>query len=72
MLSQELMAMKVTDIVILLSVRLDVSTERALDLFFTSNTCLCLHNPATELYLMGDRYIVDDVMAELQKKQRGE
>lgn len=69
MLSDELMTMKVTDIVILLAQRLDVDYERAMALFFTSETCTILHNPATELYLMGDRYIVDEVMYELQKKQ---
>lgn len=69
MLSDELMTMKVTDIVVLLAQRLDVSHERALDLFFTSTTCDRLHNPATQLYLMGDRYIVDEVLRELQERQ---
>lgn len=69
MLSDELMTMKVTDIVILLAQRLEVNPERAMNLFFTSETCTNLHNPATELYLMGDRYIVDEVVRELQKKQ---
>lgn len=68
MLSQELMAMKVTDIILLLASRLDVTPERALDLFFTSETCRRLHDPRTGLYLMGDRYIIDDVMMELRAK----
>ena len=52
----------------LLQQRLDVSSERALDIFYTSRTNERLHDPYTGLYLMSDLYIVDEVIRELQDK----
>ena len=43
-----------------------VSGERALDIFCTSRIKERLHNERTGLYLMGDHYIVDEVLLELQ------
>jgi hypothetical protein len=67
MLSDVLMWNKIGRIVTLLSERLDIAPERALDLFYTSKTNERLHNPSTLLYTFSDRYIVDDVIRELQK-----
>ena len=53
----------------LLSQRLDVSGERALDIFYTSRTNELLHDEHTGLYLMSDLYIVDEVIMELQNSQ---
>ena len=66
MLSDLLMWNKIGRIVTLLSERLDVSGERALDIFYTSRTNELLHDEHTGLYLMSDRYIVDDVIRELR------
>ena len=52
-----------------LSQRLDVSGERALDIFYTSRTNERLHDEHTGLYLMSDLYIVDEVIMELQNSQ---
>ena len=57
---------KIGRIVTLLSKRLDVSGERALDIFYTSRTNERLHDEYTGLYLMSDRYIVDELVLELQ------
>ena len=59
---------KIGRIVTLLSQRLDVSGERALDIFYTSRTNELLHDEHTGLYLMSDLYIVDEVIRELQGK----
>ena len=67
MLSDLLMWNKIGRIVTLLSKRLDIPGERALDIFYTSKTNERLHNPSTLLYTFSDRYIVDDVIRELQK-----
>ena len=67
MLSDVLMWNKIGRIVTLLSERLDIAPERALDLFYTSKTNERLHNPSTLLYTFSDRYIVGDVIRELQK-----
>ena len=67
MLSDLLLWNKIGRIVTLLSEQLNVSSERALDIFYTSKTCEQLHDPSTLLYTFSDRYIVDDVLLEIQK-----
>jgi hypothetical protein len=66
MLSDLLMWNKIGRIVTLLSERLDVSSERALDIFYTLRTNERLHDETTGLYLMSDLYIVDEIILELQ------
>ena len=66
MLSDLLMWNKIGRIVTLLSERLDISPERALDIFYTSKTNERPHDPSTLLYTFGDLYIVDDVIREIQ------
>ena len=66
MLSDLLLWNKIGRIVTLLSEQLNISSERALDLFYTSKTCERLHDPSTLLYTFSDGYIVDDVLREIQ------
>lgn len=66
MLSDLLMWNKIGRIVTLLAERLDISGERALDLFYTSKTNERLHDEKTGLYLMSDIYLVDELILELQ------
>lgn len=66
MLSDLLMWNKIGRIVTLLAKRLDVSDERALDIFYTSRTNERLHDENTGLYLMSDLYLVDELILELQ------
>ncbi len=68
MLSDLLMWNKIGRIVTLLSERLNVTPERALDIFYTSKTNELLHDPSTLLYTFSDLYIVDDIIHELQNK----
>ena len=49
-----------------LAKRLNISMERAVELFYKSKTCDSLHNPDTMLYTLSDEYIADDVLAEYQ------
>lgn len=67
MLSDLLMWNKIGRIVTLLSSRLDISPEQALDLFYTSKTCERLHDPTTLLYTFSDGYIVDEILLEHPK-----
>ncbi len=66
MLSDILMWNKIGRIVALLSERLDISDERALDIFYTSRTNERLHDEHTGLYLMSDHFILDEIILELQ------
>ena len=70
MLSDLLMWNKIGRIVTLLSERLDVSGERALDIFYTSRTNERLHDEHTGLYLMSDLYLVDEIIMELREHRR--
>lgn len=67
MLSDLLMWNKIGRIAMLLAKRLSITPERALDLFYTSQTNERLHDSSTLLYTFGDRYIVDEVIRELQR-----
>lgn len=67
MLSDLLLWNKIGRIVTLLSERLGISSEHALDLFYNSKTCEQLHDPSTLLYTFSDSYIADDVLREIQK-----
>ncbi len=53
MLSDILMWNKIGRIVTLLSERLDIKPEKALDIFYTSKTNERLHDPSTLLYTRG-------------------
>ena len=67
MLSDLLLWNKIGRIVTILSERLNISSERALDLFYTSETSERLHDPSTLLYTFSDYYIADDVSREIQE-----
>ena len=67
MLSDLLMWNKIGRIVTILSDRLNISSECALDVFYTSKTCERLHDPSTLLYTFSDLYIVEDIIREIQQ-----
>ncbi len=64
MLSDLLLWNKIGRIVTILSDRLGIPPEKALDLFYTSKACEQLHDPSTQLYLFSDGYIATDVINE--------
>ena len=60
---------KQATIVMMLAKELDVSPERALDIFYSTNTCRQLSDPKTGLQLMSDAYVLEDTLNELQSKR---
>ena len=46
---------KISRIVLLLSARLEISPERALNLFYETNVCAMLHDSRYGLHLMSDK-----------------
>ena len=52
-------------IVALIADRLDIDTERALDIFYNSHTYALLTNPDSGLLLQSDEYILTDLLREL-------
>ncbi len=53
-------------IVALIADRLDIDTERALDIFYNSHTYALLTNPDSGLLLQSDEYILTDLLRELE------
>jgi len=52
-------------IVALLVERLNIDTERALDILYNSRTYAMLVNPNSGLQLQSDEYILNDLLQEL-------
>lgn len=50
----------------LLAERLDIDTERALDLLYNSHTYALLVNPESGLQLQSDQYILVSILRELE------
>lgn len=59
--------MKIGRICTILAKQLDVSPERAFDIYQNSKTSELLNDERSLLYLMSDLYIVDNIIAELRK-----
>ncbi len=57
---------KIARIASLLSDQLSIDIERALDILYNSHTYELLANPDSGLYLQSDRYIVTNLMRELE------
>ncbi len=61
---------KIARIIMQLSETLDITPERAMYLFYESDTCAMLHDPKYGLHLMSDTYLVNDIIGELREKQK--
>lgn len=59
---------KVSSIVIMLAERLCIDEERALDIFYTTNTYKLLSDPQSGIRLMSDEYILQDVLNEITNR----
>ncbi|NPD82727.1 DUF3791 domain-containing protein [Prevotella sp. PINT] len=67
MLNDILLWNKIGRIITLIHKALDISPEQAFDTFYSSKTCSRLHDHDDYLYLMGDLYIVDELLMELKQ-----
>lgn len=57
---------KLARIIMQLAETLDITSERALVIFYGTETSRMLHDSRYGLQLMSDTYIVNDVIAELR------
>lgn len=69
MINETLLQMKYARVVSLLANILQVSQQRALDIFYNSDTYKYLSKRLYHLHNMSDAYLVDEIMLELQTKQ---
>ena len=60
---------KIARIIAQLADTLNISTDRALAIFYDSEVCRMLHDPDLGLHIMSDTYIVNDLIEELRQKQ---
>ena len=60
---------KIARIITQLAETLQISTDRALTIFYDSDVCRMLHDKELGLHLMRDTYIVNDLTEELRGKQ---
>ena len=67
MLRDSQLWMKIGRICTIFAKQLDVSPERAFDIYQNSKTSELLNDERSLQYLMSDLYIVDDIIAELRK-----
>lgn len=66
MLRDSQLWMKIGRICTKLAKRLDITPERAFDIFQMSKTNKLLHDERSLLHLMSDLYIVDSIIEELK------
>lgn len=55
----------------MLAEALQIDAERALDLYYSTQTCKQLENPEFGLQLMSDKYLVENILQELQNEDFG-
>ena len=61
-----IMSNRIGAIAVELAKRLDIAPEKALQLYYESQTCADLHDKSTGLYLYGDLYVADEFMREME------
>ena len=57
---------KQSRIIMMLADALEISAERALDLFYSTKTYQFFSDPQWERHCMSDQYIVDEVLEEIR------
>ena len=57
-------------IIMALASALEIDEEKALDIFYSTETYRQLSDPKYGLHLMSDGYVLENVIAELKAKER--
>lgn len=60
---------KISRIIMLLARQLEVSPQRALEIFYETRVSDRLHDPRYGLHQMSDAYILEDIIRELQNRE---
>ena len=68
-MSEQILWSKIARIIMQLAETLNITSERAIALFYESDVCTMLHDPQYGLHLMSDTYIVNDIIVEWRKRQ---
>lgn len=65
----DMLERKIARIIVDVANALNVSEERALDLFYSTETYRLLVDDSTGLHLMSDGYVLEDVLKELDDQK---
>lgn len=57
-----------SNIVVMLADRLGIDEERALDMFYSTKTYKLLSDTKSDIQLMSDEYILEDVLNEIANR----
>ena len=60
---------KQSHIIMMLAETLNINAERALDLYYSTQTAQQLSDSRYGLQLMSDQYILDNILAEIRNNQ---
>lgn len=63
---------KQASIIMLLAETLQIDAERALDLYYSTQTAQQLADPAMGLQQMSDQYILENILSEIRASHTGE
>ena len=66
MMRKSVLWRKQSHIIMMLAEILQIDAERALDLFYSTETYRHLADPKYGLYLMSDEYLVENILEELR------
>lgn len=59
-----LLQMKYARIISLLAKKADVDEEKAMEMFYKSNTCMLMSKGISDFHCMSDAYLVEEIMLE--------
>ncbi|MBF1626956.1 MAG: DUF3791 domain-containing protein [Prevotella sp.] len=68
LINETLLQLKYSRIIVLLAEKLEIEIPQAMDIFYTSDFYNDLSDKANQLHNMGDQYLAESIILELQQR----
>ena len=68
LINDALLQLKYSRIIVLLAEKLEIEIPQAMDIFYTSDLYNDLSDKANQLHNMGDQYLAESIILELQQR----
>jgi len=68
LINETLLQLKYSRIIVLLAEKLEIEIPQAMDIFYTSDFYNDLSDKANQLHNMGDQYLAESIILELQQE----
>ncbi|WP_449035328.1 DUF3791 domain-containing protein [Prevotella sp.] len=68
LINDTLLQLKYSRIIVLLAEKLEIEIPQAMDIFYTSDFYNDLSDKANQLHNMGDQYLAESIILELQQR----